>query len=98
MLYSYVSSRRAVREAVEQDAAELTREMEERVAEIGSDLNRRVERVGAMPVWRSLAAESDERESAVGMVMSELGDVAPLLRSLEFVPAVAPAAEPAEAP
>jgi serine phosphatase RsbU (regulator of sigma subunit) len=94
VLYSYVSSRRAVREAVEQDAAELTREMEERVAEIGSDLNRRVERVGAMPVWRSLAAESDERESAVGMVMSELGDVAPLLRSLEFVPAV----EPAEAP
>ncbi len=94
VLYSYVSSRQAVREAVEQDAAELTREMEERVAEIGLDLNRRFERVGAMPVWRSLAAESDERDSAVGMVLSELGEVAPLLRSLEFVPAEAPTAEP----
>jgi serine phosphatase RsbU (regulator of sigma subunit) len=95
VLYSYVSSRQAVREAVEQDAAELTREMEERVAEIGSDLNRRVERVGAMPVWRSLTEETDERDSAVGMVISELGEVAPLLRSLEFVPAEAPAAKPA---
>ncbi len=38
--YSYVSSLRAVREAVEQDAADLTREMEERLAAIGSDLNR----------------------------------------------------------
>jgi serine phosphatase RsbU (regulator of sigma subunit) len=95
VFYSYVSSRQAVREAVEQDAAELTREMEERVAEIGSDLNRRVERVGAMPVWRSLAAETAERDSAVGMMLSELGDVAPLLRSLEFVPAEAPPAEPA---
>ncbi|MFQ5351070.1 MAG: hypothetical protein ACE5EG_11555, partial [Thermoanaerobaculia bacterium] len=65
VLYSYVSSRRAVREAVEHEAAELTREMEQRVAEIGSDLNRRVERVGAMPVWRSLAEETDERDSAV---------------------------------
>ena len=92
--YSYVSSRQAVREAVEQDAAELTREMEERVAEIGSDLNRRVERVGAMPVWRSLSKETAERDNAVGMVLSELGEVAPLLRSLEFVPAEAPVVQP----
>ncbi len=95
VLYSYVSSRQAVREAVEQDAAELTREMEERVAEIGSDLNRRFERVGAMPVWRSLTEAPDERDSAVGMVLSELGEVAPLLRSLEFVPAEAPPVMPA---
>ena len=93
VLYSYVSSRGAVREAVEQEAAELTREMEERVAEIGLDLNRRVERVGAMPVWRSLTEENDQRDSAVGMVLSELGEVAPLLRSLEFVPAEAPPPE-----
>ena len=91
VLYSYVSSRQAVRAAVEQDAAELTREMEERVAEIGADLNRRFERVGAMPVWRGLTEETDKRDSAVGMVISELGEVAPLLRSLEFVPAEAPA-------
>ena len=94
VLYSYVSSRQAVREAVEQDAAELTREMEERVAEIGSDLNRRFQRVGAMPVWRSLTEEDEARDSAVGMVLSELGEVAPLLRSLEFVPAEAPPGEP----
>ena len=66
------------------------------MAEIGLDLNRRVERVGAMPVWRGLSAETAERDSAMGMVLSELGDVAPLLRSLEFVPAAAPA--PAAAP
>jgi serine phosphatase RsbU (regulator of sigma subunit) len=103
VLFSYVSSRQAVREAVEQEAAELTREMEERVAEIGADLNRRVERVGAMRVWSSLASETGERDSAVGMVLSELGEVAPLLRSLEFVPAEAPPKpprqpEPATAP
>ncbi len=98
VLYTYVSSRQAVREAVEQEAAELTLEMEERVAEIGLDLNRRVERVGAMPVWRSLAAENDERDSAMGVVLSELGDVAPLLRSLEFVPADAPEPELAPVP
>ena len=97
VLYSYVSSRKAVREAVEQEAADLTREMEERVAEIGLDLNRRVEQLGAMPVWRSLTAEEDQRDSAVGMVLSELGEVAPLLRSLEFVPAEAPPAEPISA-
>ncbi len=88
---------------MEQEAAELTREMEERVAEIGADLNRRVEQLGASPAWRSLAEENEERDSALGLMLSELGEAAPLLRSLEFVPE-APTAdtgaigEPAPAP
>ena len=61
------------------------------LAEIGADLNRRVEQLSAMPVWRNLAEETDKQESAMGLVLSELGEVAPLLRSLEFVPAEAPA-------
>jgi serine phosphatase RsbU (regulator of sigma subunit) len=104
VLYSYASSLRAVRAAVEQEAADLTREMEERVAAISTDLNRRVERVGAMPVWRELAEEDPEkiaeRDIAMGMVLSELGEVAPLLHSLEFLPAAAPgvASAPAATP
>ena len=102
VLYSYSSSLRAVREAVEEEAAGLTLEMEERVAAIQEDLSRRVERVGASPAWRSLGeADPDDRagrDSAVGLLLSELGEAAPLLRSLEFVPAEAPPPAPAAEP
>ncbi len=86
VLYSYVSSTRALREAVETKAAAATREMEQRMAEIETDLSRRVERAGSL--WQLAGEEAGDEQ--VVEVISQLGEVAPLLRSFEFVPAAPP--------
>ncbi|MCP4204675.1 MAG: SpoIIE family protein phosphatase [bacterium] len=88
VLYSYVSSLSAVREAVEAEAESLTSDMENRMTQVRGDLRRRVERISALPFrrWAFEAETEKEREELYGSMMAELGETAPLVTSFEFVP------------
>lgn len=94
VLYSYLSSQRAVRQVMESEAAELAQEMNGRMSAVRAELGRGVERVGEIPIASML-----ERESGEGRVpevlIEAMGETAPLLDSIEFTPA-APSAEAAE--
>ncbi len=99
VLYNYVSSQQAVRQAVEMEAAEMTREMSGRMSELRAELGRGMERVGniPLPVLEQALAEAAATSEPV---IRAVGDVAPLLDNLEVVPAPreAPKAEPPVGP
>ncbi len=90
VLYSYVSSLRAVRRATETQAEMLTQEIGERMASIRSELGRGVERIGDVPVQDLLSAARSSRQGRNDPLLGEMvlgfGDAAPLVRSLEFIP------------
>ncbi len=92
VVYSYTSSRRAVRQSVEAEAAQLTADMDRRLAAVKDDLRRRIDRLGALSFAELAGAE--ELEGAEGVLverwLTELGDAAHLVESFEVVP-VAPA-------
>lgn len=95
VLYSYVSSQRAVRGAVEAEAEELTQEMNGRMATLRAELGRSALRMSEIPV----AAPADrsveeELERELPEVLRAMGESAALVDSLEFTPA---APEPPEA-
>ncbi|MCP3958309.1 MAG: HAMP domain-containing protein, partial [bacterium] len=95
VLYSYVSSRRAVRETVETEAAALTGEMERRLGAVKSDLRERMTRLGGVP-FAEIAGDADTADDAEQVVvkrwLAELGDAATLIDSFEVIP------EPPRAP
>lgn len=78
VLYSYVSSQRAVRKVVEAEAEELTQEMNGRMATIRAELGRSAERVSEIPVSTLELPE----------VLRAMGESAALIDSVEFTPAV----------
>ncbi|HYO13661.1 MAG TPA: hypothetical protein VE685_10750, partial [Thermoanaerobaculia bacterium] len=92
VLYSYASSLEAVRRTAEIEAGSLTQEMDSRMAAIRTELGRGVERVGEIPLRRLVRADEQGRPDAElgNIVLGGFGSTAPLLRSLEFVPAPAP--------
>lgn len=94
VLYSYVSSQRAVRQVMESEAAELAQAMKGRMSEVRAELGRGVERVGEIPFATMLERETGNGTVPV-TVVEAMGDTAPLVDSIEFTP-VAPGAEPAE--
>ncbi|MDX1502219.1 MAG: SpoIIE family protein phosphatase [Thermoanaerobaculia bacterium] len=88
VLFSYLNSQRALREAARAEAAQATREMEERMAAVRQDLARRVTRVGELPL-AELAADQTAaggRREVMGRILEELGEAAPLVESFEFTP------------
>ncbi len=93
VVYSYVSSRQAVRQTVEAEAAQLTAEMDRRLAAVKDDLQRSVDRLGGISFDRltgTLAPEAGGAERVlVKRWLSELGDRADLIESFEVFP-VAP--------
>jgi serine phosphatase RsbU (regulator of sigma subunit) len=91
VLYNYVSSQEAVRQAVEMESAEMLREMNGRMSELRAELGRGVERVGAIPL-SDLEQALAEATVTSRSVIRAVGDAAPLLDTLEVVPA------PREAP
>ncbi len=102
-LYSYSSSRRALRQAVQQEASRLTAQMEERMDTLAGELDRRVAEVGRLPLARQLLGpRSEEWQSRLGSlyedVVEELGEAADLLESLELEHSVHAAASPAGHP
>ncbi len=94
VVYSYVSSRRAVRQTVEAEAAQLTVEMDQRLAAVKADLRRGVDRLAELSLAELAGALAPEAEGGERVLvtrwLSELGDAAPLVESFEVIP-VAPA-------
>jgi serine phosphatase RsbU (regulator of sigma subunit) len=90
VLYSYTSSLRAVRQAVEAEAGELAREMEVRMDSVQQDLEHSVQRIGSLPFATLLEKENEDPEfrgeEFVGLVLAELGESAQLVESFRFEP------------
>jgi serine phosphatase RsbU (regulator of sigma subunit) len=94
-LYSYVTTQRAFRKAVEAEAAALAEDMSSRMDGVTQDLGRRLARLSEIRLASETGARppsSDERaERLLARVQGEMGDAAALVESLEIVPG-APAA------
>jgi len=88
VLFSYRSSRDAFFEAVEQDARVMADDLEQRIGSERNALAERLEVFGELPM-AEMATEGVD--AFLAQVIEGLGDVAPLLDSLEFVP-MAPSA------
>lgn len=95
VLYSYASSLDAVRAAVEEDGRALAVEMDERLASMRSDLSLRFANLADVP-FASLLADGEGLggEPLADRLVSVMGDAAPLLDSLEYVPAPPAPPEP----
>jgi HAMP domain-containing protein len=103
VLYSYYTSLRAVRQATEAEARTLSKEMDGRMASIRSDLGQGVQRMGGLSVETLMRAtqskQSGKADPLLGKMVMGFGDAAPLVRSLEFIPAPGqPAGLPPPAP
>jgi len=98
VLYSYQSSREAVRKLVEAEAGNVAQEMEARMGAVEEDLERRVSRLGQIPAgeWLARPRSAEEAEARRRLFTAEMGEAAGLVESLEFVPmAPAPPRPPA---
>ncbi len=98
VLFSYVTSLRAVRSAMEEETRALTQEMDGRMASIRNDLAESFDRLVQFP-FRSLSGDPSvaaDAQPLLDELVLAMGDSARLVQSLEFVPAPpAPAAPPA---
>lgn len=81
--YSYVTSRDAVETAYKREAAVLTRQMDNRLASIRTELEQRLAEVSSLPL-RDLGESS--RSALVGNVLLAMGDAASVVDSIEVRP------------
>lgn len=96
--YSYISSTRAFRQAVEAETAQMTANMTRSMEGVRRDLDRRVRELGARSFYRLAASDLQELkpdvEGIYGEFIRELGDAASLIHTLEFEPEVSAAGSP----
>ena len=96
VVYSYFSSRSALRNAYHAEAARLTAQMDRRLGSIRDVLEQRLAEVSALP---NLSNADREKAPMVGNILMTMGDAASLVDSIEYKPMVhgspAPAAPPA---
>lgn len=95
VLYSYASSLGAVRAAVEEESRALTDEMDERLGSVRESLHLRFASLAEVPFASLLGPEEggEAAEPLADRLVLAMGDAAPLIESLEWVPA--PPAPPA---
>jgi serine phosphatase RsbU (regulator of sigma subunit) len=95
VVFTYLSSRRAVRETVETEAAQLTADMEHRLAAVKSDLRQRMGRLDGLSLSELAGAKVPEQaeQVLVERFLSALGDSAHLVDSFELTPVPPPAPE-----
>jgi serine phosphatase RsbU (regulator of sigma subunit) len=90
-VYNYFSSIKAYRQAVEEEAGTLAMEMGGRMESMRADMNRRIGRLGSFP-FRELMAlnmrsgSPEESQALMSKLLSEMGDSAAYIDSLEFTP------------
>ena len=81
--YSYLTTERAYRRAVEVEAAAMAEDMNGRLASVTRDLGRRFERVGELPfvklVDNRTPPDPKLAEKLLADVRSEMGEAAPLV-------------------
>ncbi len=88
-LYSYVSSERAYRRAVETEAAGMASDLNARLQSVTRDLGRRFEGLGELPfatLWQARHRDPSAERKLLADVRTRLGDAAPLVESLEVLP------------
>ncbi|MEM7587893.1 MAG: hypothetical protein AAF560_31180, partial [Acidobacteriota bacterium] len=85
--YSYLTSLRAVRQTVAEEAGELATEMNDRLAAVEGDIQRRVGRFQQLPLRRLLRQSGGDREELTRRLLDEMGDAAPLVEAFEIRPA-----------
>jgi len=89
VLFTYATSLRAVRSAVEEESRALTEEMDGRMDSIRTDLMASFARLGEFP-FRSLSGDqvagADGADPLLDELVLTMGDTARLVHSLEFVP------------
>ncbi len=105
VVYTYVSSGRAVRQTVEAEAKQLTADMNNRLAAVKEDLRLRMDRLGELSSAELLGLtelaegpEGDGAERVVKWWLSEMGDAAHLVESFEVTPVTPPVAPIAPRP
>ncbi|HSL84309.1 MAG TPA: HAMP domain-containing protein, partial [Thermoanaerobaculia bacterium] len=97
VLYSYLASLSAVRGAVAEESRALTAEMDGRLASVRDGLDLRFANLSEVPFGALVGPEEgglSDVEPLVEDLVLAMGDVAPLVESLEFVPAPARAPAP----
>ncbi len=82
VVYSYISSRRALETAYHAEAARLTGQMDRRLANIGEVLGQRLAEVSALP---NLSSADKQKAPMVGNILMTMGDAASLVDSLEIL-------------
>jgi serine phosphatase RsbU (regulator of sigma subunit) len=95
-VYSYAASERAFRRAVEVEAGTVAEEMGRRLESIARDLDRRLAGLGG-PLETLLASEP-QTAPVLAQLQLQMGDVAPLIESLELVSLPPPPPVPPGAP
>ncbi|MEM7357411.1 MAG: hypothetical protein AAF657_41745, partial [Acidobacteriota bacterium] len=102
--YNYLSSRRAVRQTVEAEAAVMTAEMESRLTSVKQDLQSRMAQLDGLSFteWDTFSDPGDTQptpeKALVRRWLTELGDAAPLVESFEVIPAPPAPPQPEGAP
>src|SRR6476661_3602611 len=96
VVYSYRSSRRAIEAAYHNEATRQTAQIDRRLTSIRADLDQRLAGLSAIPLGGLQAGATPGTATHSGMVdniLMAMGEAAPLVDALEFVPA--PPAPPA---
>ena len=91
-LYSYWSSLKALKNAAERESQTLTEDMSSRLDSVSRDVNTRLERLASFPFMPPPPDQRNQQldeaiEKQAEEFLSEMGEVAPYLESMQFTPA-----------
>ncbi|HUP47003.1 MAG TPA: SpoIIE family protein phosphatase [Thermoanaerobaculia bacterium] len=96
VLYSYHSSANAVESAYRQEAQRLTGNMDRRLATIRAELDERLASLSGIEI--DTAPNGQSRATVIDSIVMAMGEAAPLIDALEFIPAPAAPTAAAYAP
>ena len=91
VIYSYYSSRAALESAYHAEAGRLTAQMDRRLGNIRDVLEQRLAEVSALP---NLSSAEKEKAPVVGNILMTMGEMAPLVDSIEIRPVRQPRPRP----
>src|SRR5512141_2288459 len=96
VLYSYHSSRQALEAAYHKEAQQLTAQMDRRLTAIRTDIDDSLTALSALPLDTLPATKRTDpaRAAVVDNILMAMGETAPLVDALEFVPSAAGTAVP----
>jgi serine phosphatase RsbU (regulator of sigma subunit) len=91
-IYSYLSSQTALRQAAEKESQTLASDMSSRLESVSRDVNTRLGRLASLPFQPSPSAQRRQQldeatRELAKQFLSEMGETAPFLESLQFTPA-----------
>jgi len=92
VLYSYYSSEKAVRGAMQAEAERMARELDGRVTQVRDDVSERVASLSRDVDFETMIADGSGEQlddPAAGRIATAMAPVAPFVESLEFIPNVA---------